>query len=414
LFLNKIDKSTRRVHDVLNVLQPASSVPMVLRQIPIWEKGKATGYIDLALERAHVYHELEESTLIDMSDADKARELEARFTMLETLADHDDELMEALLEDIAPEPELIFSDLARETREGLICPVFFGSAEHGNGIGRLLKALRHETPDVDLVRDRQAAGESSAALQVIKTLHTLHGGKLSIARLLSGQVSDGDTLYRADGSEVRVSGLFTIFGQQAVKRGTATAGDLVGLGRLEGVQTGERLCLSADEVSGTTPRSPSAPQPVLSIAVSAAKRQDEVRLSSALAKLVEEDPALRMSQSQDSGETLLGGQGEMHLRVAKERLSGKYGIGIDTAEPRVPYQETIRTGDHGAGPAQETVGGAWPVRRCHARHQGVAARRRHPVQRHDHRWGRAQTVHSVRSRRGVGCPAVRSARFPRG
>lgn len=357
LFLNKIDKSTRRVHDVLNVLQPASSVPMVLRQIPIWEDGKATGFIDLALERAHVYHELEESTLIDMSDTDKTRELEARFTMLETLADHDDELMEALLEDIAPEPELIFADLARETREGLICPVFFGSAEHGNGIGRLLKALRHETPGVEQARERLEAGESSGALQVLKTLHTLHGGKLSIARLLSGQVSDGDNLYRADGSEVRVSGLFTIFGQQAVKRATATAGDLVGLGRLEGVQTGERLCVSESEVSGTAPQNPPAPQPVLSIAVAAAKRQDEVRLSSALAKLIEEDPALRMSQSQDSGETLLGGQGEMHLRVAKERLSGKYGIGIDTAEPRVPYQETIRTGTSVRGRHKKQSGG---------------------------------------------------------
>ncbi|MEP3436696.1 MAG: GTP-binding protein, partial [Hoeflea sp.] len=74
LFLNKIDKSTRGIRDVLNILQPASDVPLVLRQIPIWENGVATGFIDLALERAHVYHEKEPSTQVDMSDADLARE----------------------------------------------------------------------------------------------------------------------------------------------------------------------------------------------------------------------------------------------------------------------------------------------------------------------------------------------------
>lgn len=358
LFLNKIDKSSRRVRDVLQVLQPASSVPLVLRQIPIWEGGEAKGFIDLALERAHVYHEQEESTLVDMSDADKARELEARYTMLETLADHDDDLMEALLEDIAPDPDLVFADLVRELREGLICPVFFGSAEHGNGVGRLLKALRHETPDVTATRDRLSADGSRAAVQVVKTLHTLHGGKLSIARILDGQVSDGDTLYRADGSEVKVSGVFTIFGQQAVKRATAATGDLVGLGRLEEVQTGERLQLMAHEAAnGAGPAALNLPQPVLSISVAASKRQDEVRLSSALGKLIEEDPSLRLHQSQASSETMLGGQGEMHLRVAKERLSGKYGLSIDTSVPHVPYQETIRAGTKVRGRHKKQSGG---------------------------------------------------------
>ena len=358
LFLNKIDKSSRRVRDVLQVLQPASAAPLVLRQIPIWEGGEARGFIDLALERAHVYHEQEESTVVDMSDADKARELEARYTMLETLADHDDDLMEALLEDIAPDPDLVFADLVRELRDGLICPVFFGSAEHGNGVGRLLKALRHETPDVTATRDRLSVDGSGAAVQVVKTLHTLHGGKLSIARILGGQVSDGDILYRADGSEAKVSGVFTLFGQQAVKRAMAATGDLVGLGRLEDVQTGERLQILADEAAnGAGPAALSLPRPVLSISVAASKRQDEVRLSSALGKLIEEDPALHLQQSQANSETRLGGQGEMHLRVAKERLSGKYGLSIDTSVPHVPYQETIRTGTKVRGRHKKQSGG---------------------------------------------------------
>lgn len=340
LFLNKIDREARGLRAVLDTLQPASAVPLVLRQLPIWEDGRAVGFIDLALERAHIYHEREESTQIDMSDQDRVRELEARYTMLETLADHDDELMEALLEDIAPDPAQVFGDLVREMQDGLICPVFFGSAEHGNGVGRLLKALRHEAPDVVNTRKRRSIAGDRLALEVVKTLHTSHGGKLSVARVLSGSVSDGDVLADPRGGENRVSGVFSLAGQQVVKRGPAGEGDLVGLGRLDTVTTGDLL--SDKPLAQTGARLYS--HPVIALSVRAGRRQDDVRLSAALSKLSEEDPSLIVRQSQDSGETILEGQGEMHLRVAQEKLTGKFGLVIETGSPAVPYAETIRSG----------------------------------------------------------------------
>lgn len=355
LFLNKIDKSTRRVRDVLSVLQPASAVPLVLRQIPIWEDGHATGFIDLALERAHVYHEKEPSTQIDMSDEDLAREHEARFTMLEHLADHDDDLMEALLEDIAPDREQIFADLVNEMQDGLICPVFFGSAEHGNGVSKLLKALRHEVPVVDRLRERVLDGDKKAALQVIKTLHTQHGGKLSIARILDGQLSDGDSLFLNGETEIKVSGLFNVFGQHAAKIATAGKGDLVALGRLEHVQTGDLIAFEAGKIAAKP--ADERRSPVLATAIAAAQRKDEVRLSTALTKLAEEDPSLTISQNQTTAETLLAGQGEMHLRVAQERLAGKYGLDIAAHAPHVPYAETIRTSTKVRGRHKKQSGG---------------------------------------------------------
>ena len=355
LFLNKIDKSTRRVRDVLGILQPASAVPLVLRQIPIWEDGQATGFIDLALERAHVYHEKEESTRIDMTDDDRAREHEARFSMLEHLADHDDDLMEALLEDIAPDRDRVFADLVKEMQDGLICPVFFGSAEHGNGVSRLLKALRHEVPAVDLVASRVLGTQQRAALQVIKTMHTQHGGKLSIARVLDGQVSDGDVLFLNGVEEVKVSGLFSVFGQTAKKITDASRGDLVALGRLDKVQTGDLLSLEAESLTGSF--QPDRRLPVLATAIAAAQRKDEVRLSAALTKLLEEDRALTVRQNQSTAETVLSGQGEMHLRVAQERLSGKYGLDVTATTPHVPYAETIRSGTKVRGRHKKQSGG---------------------------------------------------------
>src|SRR5947209_10480687 len=128
LFLNKIDKADKRIRETLKVLQPASRVPLVLRQIPIWSNDIITGFVDLALERAFIYKEHAPSEIVPLEGEHLDREREARFSMLEKLADHDDLLMEQLLEDIPPPRDKVFDDLAKELREGVICPVLIGSA----------------------------------------------------------------------------------------------------------------------------------------------------------------------------------------------------------------------------------------------------------------------------------------------
>ena len=162
LFLNKMDKADAGVRETLLRLQPASQVPLVLRQLPIWQNGIVTGFVDLALERAFVYREHAASEVIELKDAEKIREVEARFHMLETLADYDDSLMEQLLGEIEPPRDAIFGDLVRELRKGRICPVLIGSAERGNGVGRLLKAIRHESPGIDETRARLQIEDSGA------------------------------------------------------------------------------------------------------------------------------------------------------------------------------------------------------------------------------------------------------------
>src|SRR5207253_6569236 len=147
LFLNKIDKADKRVRETLKILQPASRVPLVLRQIPIWSNDIITGFVDLALERAFIYKEHAASEVVAL-DEHLEREREARFSMLEKLADHDDELMEQLLEDIPPPRDKVFDDLAKELCDGVICPVLIGVATRTNGVLRLMKALRHEAPGI--------------------------------------------------------------------------------------------------------------------------------------------------------------------------------------------------------------------------------------------------------------------------
>jgi elongation factor G len=356
LFLNKIDKASMGVRDALQLLQPASETPLVLRQIPIWKNEIATGFIDLALDRAFVYREHAQSEVIELDPNEANRRDEARFSMLERLADHDDALMEQLLEDIQPPRDKVFSDLAAELRAGQIVPVLIGSAINGNGILRLLKALRHEAPNVEDTRKRLGIADASKTLvQILKTIHTSHAGKLSVARVLAGKVDDSMELQTARGDVGKVSGIYRLVGQKSTKRGAAEAGETVALGKVEPAQTGDTLGPKGAAVKQLA--IPPAPQAVLRQVVNPAERKDEVKLSAALQRMVEEDPSLSVDHRQDTGETLLGGQGEMHLRVAVERLTSRFGLRLETRRALVPYRETIRATVEKRGRHKKQSGG---------------------------------------------------------
>lgn len=341
MFLNKVDKSTEGVRDTLKMLQPASSTPLLLRQIPLRQDGIVIGSIDLALERAYVYREHAPSEIAEIPDDEKAREVEARFSMLETLADHDDALMEQLLEEIEPPRDTIFDDLAADLREGTVTPVLIGAAEKGNGVLRLLKAIRHDAPDIAATRRRLSLEqEDRTLLQVMKTIHTPHGGKLSVARVLSGSVADAADIMSAGGASGRVSGLYRLMGKDQTKLAKADAGDTVALGKLDDIATGDTLSTAKDQATALAELE--LPPPVYAVALRPRERKDEVKLSTSLQRLAEEDPSLRIEHNQETGETLLSGNGEMHLRVAIERLESKYQITVESHRPNIPYAETIR------------------------------------------------------------------------
>ena len=340
LFLNKIDRTDVRVRDVLAYLQPASPTPLVLRQIPIWKGEQVVGCVDLALERGFVYRPHGQSEVIDIPGDLQDREKEARFAMLEKLADYDDALMEQLLSDAEPERDRVFADLARELREGLITPVLVGSAENGNGILRLLKALRHESPNVEETAKRLGVTNGGTLVQTLKTYHTAHGGKLTLARVLTGGLNEGQTLYGGRGQEARIAGVFQLMGSEPKKLQGCKAGDTVALGRLEGIGSGETVSLAKGSTKQLIKIEVNAP--VYGMAISVADRKDEVKLTAAVAKLVEEDPSLSLVHNQDTHEMVLWGQGEMHLRVALERLAGKFGVHGESKPRRISYKETIR------------------------------------------------------------------------
>jgi elongation factor G len=352
IFVNKMDATEARVRDVLDALQGLSDRPLVLRQVPIRTGEAIDGYVDVVSERAYRYKPGQASDLVPLPGDMQPREKEVRQGLLEKLADFDDKLLEQLLEDVVPPKEEIYRHLSANLAKDKIVPVFMGAAGNDFGVRRLLKALRHEVPDVNGTARRLGVKPGGGPLlRVFKTLHQLHAGKLSFARVMRGTVKDNSTL-----GQDRIGGIYRMKGSDQVKQAEASAGEVVALGRMEHARTGQALTQAGD-AGAEAGEFASVLTPVFSLAITAEKRADEVKLSGSLAKLVDEDPSLAVEHNADTHEHLILGQGDIHLQVAVDRLKSKFGLPVATRRPQVPYKETIRSGlKHHARHKRQTGG----------------------------------------------------------
>jgi len=335
LFVNRIDQAHGRIRDLLSALQPISVSPLIARQIPIRDGERITGFVDLALERAFHYNG-RDSEQIDIPGELHDREHEARNQMLEQLADHDDELLEQLVMEQTPPQDRVLEDLARETGESLGVPVLFGSAESGWGVGRLLKALRHETPPPEGAAARLQVGDP--ALYVFKVNNGGSVGRLALSRVLGGRISEGSDLKTRAGETARLGALFRVQGERTQKVAEAAKGDIVAVAKIDNVKPGEWLS------SGALPPPVDVHYPSrnCALAIEPADRKDDVKLSGALHRLLEEDPALILEQDEGSHEMRLRGINDEHLKTVLARLKRRYGVEVKSHAPTIGYRESIR------------------------------------------------------------------------
>jgi elongation factor G len=337
IFINKVDAGEPRLGETLEALQAVSERPLLLRELPIRSGDAVTGYVDLVHERAYKYREGKPSELIKLPETVLSEEKTQRQSMLEHLADLDDTLLEQLLSDVVPSTKEVFANIARDIERDLIVPVLFGSAGHDHGIQRLLKALRHDVPDVAASAKRLGvAGNGGALARVFKTVHAAHTGKLSFARIWRGEFAEGGLI-----GGTRPSGLFAMIGSQQTKLAKAGPGEVVAFGKLDAVHTGD-LIGGANGAAGARGDWPAPLPPLFSLAVHAEKKQDEVKLSGALTRLIEEDASLSLEHNADTGQLVLWGQGEIHLQVALEKLRSRFNLAVTGEKPQVPYKETIK------------------------------------------------------------------------
>jgi len=335
IYVNRIDQAHGRIRDLLTALQPMSVSPLIARQIPIWDGEKISGFVDLALEYAFKYRAGQESERIEIPSDLQDREIEARTHMLEQLADHDDELLEQLLMDETPTREKVLQDLARETGENIGVSVLFGSATGSWGVRRLLKALRHEAPSPQAAAARLSVSDPS-----MYAFKILHGsiGRLALARVLGGKISEGSDLKTQDGEHARAGSLFKVQGEKTQKIGEARAGDVVAVAKVDSVKGGQWL--------GTGKLPPAVeiefPARNCALAIEPADRKDDVKLSGALQRLTEEDAGLIVEHDDANHEIRLRGINDEHLNTVISRLKRRYGVEVKSHAPAIGYRESVR------------------------------------------------------------------------
>ncbi|HVN69136.1 MAG TPA: elongation factor G [Candidatus Binatia bacterium] len=343
--VNKMDRPGADFAQTLAALQNAYGRHVVAEQLPLGSAEQFAGYVDLAQMKAY---------RADKEDAIPAELIETAQRMhvelLEAMADFDDHLMEELLEGVEPPLEEIERDLCSECSHDQVVPVLVASGASGAGIGALVRAIEKwfpspaDAPMLD-AEGRPIAPDPSGPViaRVIKTSIHPQSGKVSIARVLSGTIKSDATLTNISkrDEKARLGGLYRLQGKKQEPIAEAGPGAIVALARLDAVATGDTLTSNAHKV--LLPRVPVA-DPVFAVAIKPKERIDEAKISQMLARIVDEDPALRLDRADVTHELLLLGSGEQHVSIAVERLARKYKVEVETAAPTIPYLETITGG----------------------------------------------------------------------
>ena len=349
VFVNKIENArVGALRALVEELRPMSREPLALRQIPIRADNgdeQVTGYVDLALERAYRYQPGKPSEVIDMPGDVLERERADRGRLLETLADFDDDLLEVLLMDEPPETSVVMADLAEDTSQNRLVGVVLGSALTGGGVRRLLKLLRHEAPAPDLAAERLHADAANVGggLHVFKVANGGAMGRLTLGRVLGAPLDEGDELV-VEGDTARTGSIFFVQGDKTAKHPHADPGDIVAVAKVEGARSGVLLARKGAARPGMAAGALTVEYPArnAALAISPSDRRDDVKLSTALHRLCEEDPALEWSQDDATHQTLLRGINDEHLQVVLGRLHRRYGVAVEARPPQIAYRESIR------------------------------------------------------------------------
>ncbi|MBT3235768.1 MAG: elongation factor G [Bdellovibrionales bacterium] len=337
IFINKLDTLSGDVNQMLAALKDRIDTPLVTRTFPIMEGEAMVGLVDLVHQQAYKFHHGKRSEKIEIP-SDLVDEVTlARQEMLDGLADFNDELMEKILEEVPLTTEEITTTIEKGTSDGLITPLFLGQSVADSGIKKLLDCLEVEVPSCEVAAKRLEIDltKSSQLCQIFKTYNLMHKGKLSMSRVWRGEVKEGQAI----GAQP-LGGIMTMHGLEVSKSKNISVGDIISFSRVEQLVTGDTLSGEKGEEEKVVFDPPI--KPLFSQAVEVVKKQDEMKLMTALQKLTEEDLSLQFIQNDVSKELVLWGQGEVQLLVALEKLANRNGIEVKMNKPQVDYKETIR------------------------------------------------------------------------
>ena len=357
-FVNGMDHERADLERTIESLKEMGANPAVVT-LPIGAGDDFRGCIDL----------LESKLVTAAGEADVPDELAeevatAREALTESVAECDDALLEKYLEEGELSEEELVQGLLRSTREGKLTPVLCGAALSKIGVPLLLRAVSTILPSAAETRPRittdgdpvEPSAEGPFSALVIKTLIDRYAGTLSVLRIVSGKLEHDSTVLNATtGKKERLGKLLVLQGSGHSDVGEAGPGDIVAVAKLKSVHTGHAL--TAEKAGVALPQI-EIPQGVISYAISAKSKGDEDKVYTSLGRLVEEDPTLHLGREPATGEFLLSGMGELHVRTTVQKLKRMFDVEVELKTPKVPYRETItRKAENVEGKLKKQTGG---------------------------------------------------------
>jgi len=381
-FVNKMERDNADRVKVIGQIAAKFGVTAVAAQLPIGTQANFGGVVDLLAEKAYLGEKAGEGPIpADMVDAVK----KARMALVEAAVEGEDELMEKYLAEEPLSGAEIRRGLKARIARGDLIPVFCGSAAMNVGVLPLMKAIIEFLPspvDAAPFAATNAATGASVKLKadpagplaalVFKTMADPYVGKLSVFRVFSGTLESDSRLYNVrTGDEERIGQVFTLRGKEQVPLARVPAGDIGVVTKLSETQTGDTL---SDRGTPVRVEPAAFPNPLFSVAVSPKTKADAAKISPTLNRLMEQDPTLSWRQETSTRETILAGMGDTHINIAVRRMEETFGLGLETAVPRVPYLETITKSSSAQYRHKKQTGGAGQFAEVHMR---VEPRERH-------------------------------------
>ena len=367
ILINKLDRERASFQNTLDQLVQSFGTQVAPLELPLGEEHDFEGVADLLARRAYRYGSGPNADEGEWPDDISGKADPYREKLMEAVAESDDALIEKYLEEGELAEDEVVHGVKRGFAEARIAPVLCAAAARPIGVDRVLQFVADEFPSpldrgpVTVVaktgeeKERTCDPDAPLAAYVFKTVSDPYVGHITMFRVFSGKVRPDATVHNATkGTDERVGQLFSLRGKEHETVSEVPAGDIAAVAKLSHTTTGDTLSTKDDPV--TLPAI-EMPEPLLAFAITPKTKGDEDKLSTALSRLREEDPTLRIERSDETHETVMYGMGEAHLDVQIERMKRKFGVEVATAPAKIAYRETIRGPGKGLGRHVKQTGG---------------------------------------------------------
>lgn len=372
--VNHMDRENVSFDKVYDDLRERFGKRLNIAQIPLQSGPGFQSVVDIIKQKMYTYAEdgSGKVTVEDIPEAAAGRVAEIRNNLIEAVAESDDALLEKYFEAGELSEDEIVTGFTNAIKSHMVVPIVCCSATNNIGISAILDFISDYIPTSNLLdpvsngeETRQRSDSEGLSALVFKTISEAHVGELSFVRVYSGMLKSGDEVYNAtQGKSERIGQIYIMNGKEKKTVSEVHAGDIAALVKLKSTHTGDSLT----EKSKPFKLKPiDFPEPLINLAVTTATQGDEDKLGSGLNTLHEEDPTFIVRFDPELKQTIVSGLGEMHLDIVFKRLKQRYGVEVESSEPRIPYRETIRKKAEAQGKYKKQSGGRGQYGDAHIR-----------------------------------------------